>query len=276
MRVDAWHGLSAGDQIGNLEYVVDDRVLAQYRRLVGSDGCFPSLMAEDCRAMLGQHTPEESLTTVWLNLQLLRPPIPGRRIQVGGWLKDVQERCGVKWLRASAFGVDEIGTEIMRSEAAFRIGDPGTQPVRIMAQAEGYPTPLPLACARAGDTGFVGKGRLWPSGRLGEYRAIANGMAGYELAPDGNGLTALAAGWLENLLGADFGGDFRWGGRLSIAFHRAVQPGTNLECNGVVIGHETGPTGVHTRRAILLVGDESGVRLATAEAIVKSPSPLLL
>lgn len=275
MRVDSWHGLRAGDQIGNLEYVVDDPILEQYRRLAGSDGRFPNLMAEDCRAMLNRHAPGETLSTVWLNLQFLRPPIPGRRIQVGGWLKGFQERRGAAWLRASAFAVDEIGTEIMRSEAAFRTGDPVTQPVPILPQGAEFLMPLPLARARAGDHDLVGKKRFEPDGGLDAYHSIARGMAGYDMRADGNRLTSIAAGWLEHLLGADFGEDFRWGGRLSIAFHRAVRAGSDLSCDGVVVGHDTDPSGVETRRVVLSVGDGSGVRLATAEAIVNTPSPRL-
>lgn len=275
MRADAWHGLRAGDQIGNLEYVVDDRVLERYRGLVGSDGCFPNLMAEDCRAMLGRHALGETLTTAWLTLHLLRPPIPGRRIQVGGWFKDVQERCGKPWVRASAFAVDEIGTEIMRSEAAFISGDPGAPPASIIPQADGYLAPLRLAQARAGDSGIVGTKRLKPTGALDAYRSIAKGMAGYDISADGNCLTAITAGWLEHLLGADFDEDFRWGGRLSIAFHGAVRAGSDLSCDGVVVGHDIDADGLETRRVVLLVGDGAGIRLATAEAIVISPSPLL-
>ena len=79
MPFDSWYGLRAGDQISNLEYVVDERALAEYRRVVGAGGCFPNLMAEDCRAMLAQRVAGEPLTTVWQRLDYLRPPILDRR-----------------------------------------------------------------------------------------------------------------------------------------------------------------------------------------------------
>ena len=57
MTSESWRGLRAGDQIGNLEYVVDERALTEYRQVVGAGGCFPNLMAEDCRAMLAERGP---------------------------------------------------------------------------------------------------------------------------------------------------------------------------------------------------------------------------
>lgn len=274
MSTATWHGLQAGEQTGNLEYLVDEPILARYRRLVGANACFPNLMAEDSRAMLGRLAPAETLTTVWMKLEFLRPPIPGRRVQVGGWLRDVREECDGHRLRASAFAVDEIGTEIMRSEAAFEASSKPLHSVGHASPPAGSPPRRTLACARAGDGGRVGGLTIASADDLAQYRADTNAMVGFELEPDGNGLTSVAAGWLEGLLGADFGEDFRWGGQLSIAFHRAVMPGEALLCDGVVIDHDTDPAGVETRRLVMTISNAENLRVATAEAIVKSPSPL--
>lgn len=274
MPVDSWHGLRAGDQIGNLEYVVDERALSQYRRVVGINGCFPNLMAEDCRAMLAEREAGAPLTTVWQRLDFLRPPILDRRVQVGGWVREVGAKCGRPWIRAAAFAVDEIGTEILRSEAAFVVGpdamhsDPGVEPAAVKAEI------VNLAGSRAGDGGQLGQLRIPRVEQLRGFYSIANGMAGANLDADGSGLTPVVAGWLESLMGANFGEDFRWGGQLSIAYHRAVIPSMELRCDGTTLGHDTDVNGVETRRVAIAVRDAGGYRVATAEAVVKSPSPL--
>ena len=272
---DSWRGLRAGDQIGNLEYVVDAPALAQYRQVVGAGGCFPNLMAEDCRAMLAQHSAGETLTTVWQRIDFLRPPIMGRRVQVGGWVREVGEERGNVRIRAAAFAVDEIGTEILRSEAAFVIGGKAWPAMQGAVGTPGNQAPASLARGRVGDSGHLGDLRLPNWEQMNDFRRVANAMAGIDMAPDGNGLTSITAGWLEGLMGANFGEDFRWGGQLSIAHHRAVIPGMELRSDGVVLSHDTDVAGVETRRLMILVRDTDDHRVATAEAVVKSPSPLL-
>ena len=272
---DSWKGLRAGDQIGNLEYVVDEAVLAEYRRAVGTSGCFPNLMAEDCRALLSKHEPWTSLSTVWQRLDFLRPPVMGRRIQVGGWVREVREKFGNAWIRVAAFAVDEIGTEILRSEAAFVIGRGAAFPKQSAETTKVEPVTANLARGRAGDNAHLGRLRLPDGGQLNDFCGMAKTMAGINMAPDNNGLTAITAGWLEGLMGANFGEDFRWGGRLSIAHQAAVIPGMELHCDSVVLGHDTDVTGVETRQVVMWVRDGGGYRVATAEAVVKSPSQRL-
>ena len=272
----SWGGLRAGEQIGNLEYAIDDDALAQYRLLVGSDGCFPNLIAEDCRAMLERHAAGETLTTVWQRLDFLRPPIMGRRIQVGGWVRELREERCRPWIKMAAFAVDEIGTEILRSEAAFELASQQAQPGAFAEGKRDNPTVRNLARGRASDGGHLGRLRLPAAEELVGHPNAAKAMFGMEIARDGNGLTSFTAGWLESLLGGDFGEDFRWGGRMSIAYHRAVSPGVELCCDGVVIGHDTNAAGVETRRVIMSVWNAADYRVATAEAVVQSPSPRLL
>lgn len=275
MPPDPWRGLRAGDQIGNLEYVVDEAALAAYRHVVGTDSCFPNLMAEDCRSMLARRVSGKPLTTVWQRLEFLRPPILGRRVQVGGWVRELAEQCGRPWIRVAAFAVDDIGTEILRTQAAFVTGRDAARPDTGLEPAP--PTQVKtLNVSRAGDSGHLGQLRMPSAEQLRGYCNIANAIAGVEMGTDGSGLTSVVAGWLEGLNGASFGEDFRWGGQLSIAYHRTVTPGMDLRCHGVVLGHDTNARGVETRRMSMTVTHDDGYRVATAEAVVKSPSPRLV
>lgn len=275
MTSDSWRGLRAGDQIGNLEYVVDERALTEYRQVVGAGGSFPNLMAEDCRAMLAKRGPGEPLATVWQNLNFLRPPILDRRVQVGGWVREIGTKCGRRWIRAAAFAVDEIGTEILRSESAFAVGRDAALSNPDVERMETELQAVKLSGSRAGGGGHLGQLRVPSPEQLRGYCAVAHGMAGVDTDGDGSELTSVVAGWLEGLMGTSFGEDFRWGGRLSIAYHREVAPSTQLRCDGVVIGHDLDANGVETRRVVITVTDAAGYRVATAESVVKSPSPLL-
>ena len=120
MRNARFRGLAAGDQLGNLEYLIDDDVMDKYRALIGDCGNYANLIADDCESMAATRFGITELNTVWRRFDFLRPPIPGLRIQAGGWLKEIRKRDGSPWLRVSAFAVDEIGTEILRSRHVFR------------------------------------------------------------------------------------------------------------------------------------------------------------
>ena len=257
MTSRVFHGLSEGDQLGNLEYTVDDAAQAEYRELVGCGGRYPNLLNDDCRALLVKRCGSLDLTTVWRRLELLRPPIVGRRVQVGGWLREIGQRNGQPLVRVAAFAVDEIGTEILRSEAAFVVG----------GGEEWRPPDAP----RAESTGPVVQG-------------VNDGTVGaaFDLArlvlPDGDadGSTALLTGWLEGELGRHYGDDFRWGGRLSLAFLAPAVPGGAVAGDAVVVGSDRNSGGAVTTRLVVSVFNSATVRVAVGEAVITSPSPRLL
>ena len=85
-----FRGVAAGEQLGNLEYLIDDGVSSEYRALVGECGNYANLIADDCESMTAARFGISGLTTAWRRFDFLRPPTPGRRIQAGGWLKEVR------------------------------------------------------------------------------------------------------------------------------------------------------------------------------------------
>ena len=257
MTSATFRGLSPGDQLGNLEYVVDDALLAEYRGLVGCAGHYPNLMADDCRALLLGRCGGLELTAVWRRLELLRPPILGRRVQVGGWLREIGERNGQPLVRVAAFAVDEIGTEILRSEAAFTVGSREVQ-----REPDTPPAEHPWPVRQDFSDGMVGGG--FNLGRL----TLPNG--------DNDGSTALLAGWLEGRLGRYYGDDFRWGGTLSLAYPAPAAPGDAIAGDAVVIGCDRDAGGAVTTRLVVSIFSSAAVRIAVGEAVITSPSPKLL
>ena len=209
------------------------------------------------RALLLSRCGGVDFTTVWRRLELLRPPVAGRRVQVGGWLREVGERKGRPLLRVAAFAVDEIGTEILRSEAAFVVGS--GEEWRELNVAQGV-SQRPVL--QGFSDGMVGAG--FNLGRV--------------TLPDGDddGSTALLAGWLEGQLGRNYGDDFRWGGMLSLAYLAPALPGGAVTGDAVVVGCDRGAGGAVTTRLVVSAFDSSEVRIAVGEAVITSPSPRLL
>ena len=261
MHPALWADLPAGAQLGNLEYTVDGGTLAEYQALVGDGGHYPNLLADDCRALLAQRCGSLPMATRWRRLELLRPPVLGRRVQVGGWLREVEVddggSGGAARLRVAAFAVDEIGTEILRSEAVFSIGEDQTP------SSAGAVEDIGIVVPAAGDIGRAGV-------RLGDTLAL-----GALVLPPGAEPTALIAGWLEAAIGRCFGDDWWWGGRMAQAYpdSAGVGAGAVLDAVAVVTGRDRLPGGALDWRLAVAVGRRGGVAVVVGDCGITTPSP---
>ena len=260
MHPTSWADLPAGAQLGNLEYRIDGGTLAEYRALVGDGGHYPNLLADDCRALLMQRCGPLPVATRWRRLEFLRPPVLGRRVQVGGWLREIEDDDGgngVVRLRVAAFAVDEIGTEILRSEAVFSIGE----------------EPTPSAAGMVEDIGMVAlaAGNIELAG-VGPGDALALGAL---VLPAGAEPTALIAGWLEATIGRYFGEDWRWGGRLALAYPDSAGAGAGgvLDAAAVVVGRDRLPGGALDWRLAVSVGRSGDGAVAVGDCGITTPSP---
>lgn len=278
MRNAGFRGVAAGEQLGNLEYLIDDDAMAEYRALVGDCGNYANLIANDCESMAVARFGIAGLTTVWRRFEFLRPPILGRRIQAGGWLKEIRERDGLTWLRVSAFAVDEIGTEILRSEAAFTIGNTEADPRQAATSRRDASTDQ----ARRDFTGQVGDSLSlgeWvvPSGeRLDAYQKLRCELTGIALPTDGHGETQLLAGRLQGQVGRHLGDDFRWGGRLTLAYRAPLAPGDRLAADAIIMRCDEDHHGTRYIRLIADVRNHQNETVAVGEASATMPSPRLL
>ena len=294
MSISVWADLRPGDQLGNLEYLIDAATLADYQQAVHIDSQFPNLAADDCRALLLARCGPLPLSIVWQRQDFLRPPILGRRIQVGGWVRELRQRNHRRWLRVAAFAVDEIGTEILRSEAVYLIGGDGPA-------ADGQPqqpavawTAEPAASdslltgrsgtddLAVGDTLTLGTFAIPDGDRLAAITALGNRLAGgsrlagSRVGNSDSASSAVICGWLEGRIGRYFGDDFRWGGRLSVAYQRPATPGDRLNGVGVLTGSDTDAKGVVTHQLSVPIFNRLGQVVAVAGATVKAPSPRTL
>ena len=276
-------GLQVGDQLGHLEYVVDKVTQAGYRAFVGSGGYFPNLLADDCRALVLQRCGPLPLTTSWRGLEFLRPPIPGRRVQVGGWLREISDLDTMPRLRVAAFAVDEIGTEIMRSEAVFRVRE---RPQSLIAGSAPLTNPLVssgkspaeydgLAGVSVGDTLGLGTLVLPEGNTLTRGQQLGNELAGIDLNDSGNDLAPVVVGWLEAGIGRWFGDDFRWGGQMSVRLRRPLNAGEIITGEALVTWRGAGSGAVAWQLRINVLNQRNRPAIL-GDATVTTPSPRTL
>ena len=271
-----FQGLRVGAQLGNLEYMVDDSLIAAFRDFAGDSANYPNLMADDCKAMLLAKVGPMTVRTQWRRSMFLRPPIPGRRIQVGVWLRDVGESRDGRWVRVSAFSVDDIGTEILRTDAVFAIGE-ARQP-RSGPPVSGKDVCNPSRHSSQAPPGAemdLGQWSLPDLDRFEKYEALRYGLTGVHFPGTDDRFAELLSAKLEALLTARFGDDFSWGGRLSLAFRGPARPGDAITATATVIASDQDHEArTHTGMLVSLTGAD-GNSIALGEASVTSPSPLL-
>ncbi len=288
MSTDYLGRLRPGDQLGNLEYLIDEAVLAEYQRLAGQNSRYPNLLANDCRALLLKRCGQLPLTAIWQGFDFYRPPIPGRRVQVGGWLRDVLGSPDQPQLLVDAFAVDEIGTEILRSKATYAIGAvdaPGADSSVLEGNAkppqsrEGTdPTAATAnpADLTVGDTLPTEQFALPQGLSLATWSSLGSRLAGVDLGFDDSLAAGTVAGWLEGWLSGYFGDDFRWGGSLGIGFHAPPNRSEVLRGEAKVTQRQVYDSGAVAFEVFITVYNERGQQDALVSARMTVPSPRTL
>ena len=87
--------------------------------------------------------------------------------------------------------------------------------------------------------------------------------------------TIVIAGWLESELGRRFGADFRWGGRLTLAYPGAATPGDIIAGAALTLAADASPGGATRYRIALTASNNAGSAVAVGDAELTAPSPRL-
>ena len=285
--------IPVGAQLGHLEYTATVAGGQLFREAVDyPEAAGPQLALQEGLAVLaGKYGAAVTAGAVSIRRadRYFRPPEPGRRVQATGWVREHSQAQGVERLTVETLAVDEIGTEIVRSEHTFQFGpsrDPerqGRRPGRARPSAAGAET-LPELEKRVTEEvieGFVAAGRLMrPAAGYGAATAgPVNIHSGAALA-QGMGLAAAVApaelglAYLHELLDRRFGRDFRQGGRLAVHYRRPIYAGDTLTAQGVATQAERDTGGrVHWQLQVWLA-NQRGERAIDGDAWVTVPSPL--
>jgi hypothetical protein len=118
--------LVVGEQLGHLEYLVTPEKLALFRDAVEyPEALFPSIAVKEYLRVLRNKYGSVDFISARHTDRYFHPPIPDKRVQVTGWVRDKYQRRGRDWLVVETFAVDEDGRELVRSEHTFLIGGMG-------------------------------------------------------------------------------------------------------------------------------------------------------
>lgn len=280
-------GVPMGEQLGFVEYLVTVESLRLFQKSVDySEALFPNIATLDSRIVLLQKRNLQVLESVTHSDQYFRPPVTGRRVQVTGWIRDRRQNRGVESLTVETFAVDEIGTEILRSQHAFRLGTAraperlGRRPggSRGASQSEALPS-LEKRITEESIEQFEAARRTLIGSQADLARDLrSNVHASADLA-SGMGLAATVApeemglAFLHELMDRRYGIDFRQGGRLSVNYRRPMYAGDVLTAKGMVARSET-DGGRTTSSLQVWLENRRGEMVITGEARVTVPSPL--
>ena len=280
-------GVPIGEQLGFLEYSVDDDKLEAIREtLAYSEAVYPNIVAREAIVVLLQKVILGELESVTHSDHYFRPPVTGRRVQVTGWLRQKRQERGAESLVVETFAVDDIGTEILRSRHVFRAGA-GRSPERLgrrparprnSASAESLPpvhkrvTEETVECFEAAHRALVGETAIIHGAQTGNVHTgagLASGMGlAATVAPEELGLA-----YLHALLDRRFGIDFRQGGRLTVNYRRPIYAGDTLTAQGMVTGVEE--TDEHSDWKVQVwLENGRGEMVVNGDAQVSVPSPL--
>jgi hypothetical protein len=114
--------LVVGEQLGHLEYLVTPEKLARFQDAVEYPGAlFPNIASKEYLHVLrNKYGPVDFISAKHTD-RYFHPPIPNKRVQVTGWVRDKYQRRGRYWLVVETFAVDEDGRELVRSEHTFLV-----------------------------------------------------------------------------------------------------------------------------------------------------------
>ena len=282
------HGVPIGEQLGFLEYLVDDENLQLYRNATNySKALFPNIIAKEHLLVLLQKYHFGDVDSVTHTDRYFKPPVTGRRVQVTGWIRDRARERGAERVMVETFAVDEIGTEILRSQHAFRIGSAraperlGRRPTRTRGATESELLP-PIKKRVTEETvenferahrALVGAAMAvslgGQQGNVHTGAGLASGMGlSATVAPEELGLASL-----HELLDRSFGIDFRQGGRLTVNYRRPIYAGDQLTAQGLVTRQESAGHRMVWYIQVWLE-NERGEQVITGDAQVTIPSPL--
>jgi hypothetical protein len=118
-----YHRLVVGEQLGHLEYLITPEKLARFQDAVEyPEALFPGIAIKEYLQVLRAKYGWVNIISAKHSERYFHPPIPNKRVQVTGWVRDKYHRRGRDWLVIETFSVDEDGRELVRSEHTLLIG----------------------------------------------------------------------------------------------------------------------------------------------------------
>ena len=114
----AWASIPVGDDLGSLDYVLTEQMVADYRRVVDNPhAAYPTVAARHpANLFYRKYASIMRVPNMGHDSEYFNPPVPGKRITITGRIADKYIRRGNTYIVVEATAVDEDGRLIERSK----------------------------------------------------------------------------------------------------------------------------------------------------------------
>ena len=124
-----WESIPVGDDLGTLDHVLTDQMVADYRRVVDNPhAAYPTVAARHpANLFYRKYAAVMRVPNMGHDSEYFNPPVAGKRITISGRIADKYIRRGNAYIVVEATAVDEDGRLIERSKLVGLAREVGKQ-----------------------------------------------------------------------------------------------------------------------------------------------------
>ena len=256
--------VNIGEQLGHLEYRVTEEMLHKYCSTVGYwQSGYVNLAIREFHQVLSNKYGHINLTSCSRNDYYYRPPLINRRVQVSGWIRDKYTSEGIEYLVVSTLAIDDIGTEILKTQETFSVGI-NPPPYQSISDVESQPLQLLPALEKRVDKHtwnlFKHFNREF---EIGDSVSMTEQETG----------SLLAFVYAHELLTETYGMNFLKGGLLNVMFCNSLSPDQTCTISAQV--NKISEVSERTRTDLNILGRrQDNILAASGKATILIPSPI--
>ena len=256
--------VNIGEQLGHLEYRVTEEMLHKYCSTVGYwQSGYVNLAIREFHQVLSNKYGHINLTSCSRNDYYYRPPLINRRVQVTGWIRDKYTSEGIEYLVVSTLAIDDIGTEILKTQETFSVGI-NPPPYQSISDVESQPLQLLPALEKRVDKHTWNLFKHFNKEfEIGDSVSMTEQETG----------SLLAFVYAHELLTETYGMNFLKGGLLNVMFCNSLSPDQTCTISAQV--NKISEVSERTRTDLkILVKRQDDVLAASGKATILIPSPI--
>lgn len=124
-----WESIPVGDDLGSLDYVLTEQMVADYRRVVDNPhAAYPTVAARHpANLFYRKYASVMRVPNMGHDAEYFNPPVVGKRITITGRIADKYIRRGNAYFIVEATAVDDDGRLIERSKLVGLAREVGKQ-----------------------------------------------------------------------------------------------------------------------------------------------------
>jgi hypothetical protein len=256
--------VNIGEQLGHLEYRVTEEMLHKYCSTVGYwQSGYVNLAIREFHQVLSNKYGQINLTSCSRNDYYYRPPLINRRVQVTGWIRDKYTSEGIEYLVVSTLAIDDIGTEILKTQETFSVGI-NPPPYQSISDVESQPLQLLPALEKRVDKHTWNLFKHFNKEfEIGDSVSMTEQETG----------SLLAFVYAHELLTETYGMNFLKGGLLNVMFCNSLSPDQTCTISAQV--NKISEVSERTRTDLnILVRRQDNILAASGKATILIPSPI--